>query len=301
MAPIVPDREVVTLINVFTVAPDNQQQLVDLLIRATEDVMSKQPGYRAAHIHRSLDGTKVANYAQWRSREDVESLAGNPDAAAHMGRVRALATFEPVVYDVVFSHTSAAQGQAASTPDQARKPHIAIPDGLPGVAGLAAVKPGLAAKLGAFTHELMRGGSPLTPGEREVIAAFVSVRNDTYFCAHAHTAAAAQLVDGGTDTVHAVIDDPASAPVSTKLRALLRIADKVRRSGLEVTTDDIDQARAAGADDADIHDAVLVAATFCLYNRYVDGLAAITPDSPAVYDQIGGHLARNGYSPEKAL
>ncbi|MQA86011.1 MAG: antibiotic biosynthesis monooxygenase [Streptosporangiales bacterium] len=99
-----PERDVVTLINVFTVEPEKQQQLVTLLLRATEDVMSKQPGYLSARIHRSLDGSKVAVYAQWRSREDFEGLANNPDAAAHMRRARALATFEPVLYEAVFTH-----------------------------------------------------------------------------------------------------------------------------------------------------------------------------------------------------
>jgi len=92
-----------TLINVFTVEPDNQQPLVDLLTHAAEAVMSKQPGFQSARIHRSLDGTRVAVYAQWRSREDFEALADNPDAAAHMRRARSLASFEPVLYDLVFT------------------------------------------------------------------------------------------------------------------------------------------------------------------------------------------------------
>jgi heme-degrading monooxygenase HmoA len=83
------------LINVFTVAPEDQQRLVDLLVEATGQVMSRQPGYLAANIHRSLDGTKVTNYAQWRSREDFQALACNPEAAAHMRRAQELATFEP--------------------------------------------------------------------------------------------------------------------------------------------------------------------------------------------------------------
>jgi heme-degrading monooxygenase HmoA len=97
-------HQVTTLINVFTVAPEHQQRLVDLLVEATEQVMSKQPGYLAANIHRSLDGTKVANYAQWRSPQDVQALARNPEAAAHMRRAQELATFEPSLYEVVFTH-----------------------------------------------------------------------------------------------------------------------------------------------------------------------------------------------------
>jgi heme-degrading monooxygenase HmoA len=97
-------QDVVTLINVFTVAPEDQQRLVDLLVEATEQVMSKQPGYVAANLHRSLDGTKVTNYAHWRSREDFQALAHHPQVAAHLRRVQAVATFEPSLYEVVFTH-----------------------------------------------------------------------------------------------------------------------------------------------------------------------------------------------------
>lgn len=184
---------------------------------------------------------------------------------------------------------------------EVREPYIAIPGGLPGIGGLWAFKPAVGAKLGEFTQRLMRGPSPLTPGERETIAAFVSSRNNTEFCVRTHTAAAALLVDGGHATVAAAVDNPRAASVGPKLQALLTIADKVRRSGLDVTQDDIDEARAAGAGDEDIHDTVLVAATFCLYNRYVDGLAAVTPDSDKVYHQIGSRLARDGYAPKALL
>ena len=184
---------------------------------------------------------------------------------------------------------------------EVREPYIAIPGGLPGIGGLWAFKPAVGAKLGEFTQRLMRGPSPLTPGERETIAAFVSSRNNTEFCVRAHSATAALLVDGGRATVDAAVDDPRAASIGPKLRALLTIADKVRRSGLDVTREDIDAARTAGAGDEDIHDTVLIAATFCLYNRYVDGLAAITPDSDKVYHQIGSRLASGGYAPKGLL
>jgi heme-degrading monooxygenase HmoA len=104
MTQITVGQDVATLINVFTVAPEDQQRLVDLLVTATEQMMSKQPGYVAANVHRSLDGGRVAVYAQWRTREHFQALAGNPEAAAHMRRARELATFEPVLYEVVFTH-----------------------------------------------------------------------------------------------------------------------------------------------------------------------------------------------------
>jgi heme-degrading monooxygenase HmoA len=107
------EQSAVTLINVFTVEPDRQQQLVKLLIGATENVMGKQPGYRSARIHRSLDGTKVAVYARWRSREAFEALTSNAAAAAHMQRARALASFEPVLYEVVFTHQATTESGVA--------------------------------------------------------------------------------------------------------------------------------------------------------------------------------------------
>lgn len=98
-----PGRDVVTLINVFTVVPPKQQELIELLIRATEAVMSKQRGYVSANIHRSLDGTKVANYAQWRKREDFEAMLVDDEAAEHMRRASEMAAFEPSLYEVVYS------------------------------------------------------------------------------------------------------------------------------------------------------------------------------------------------------
>jgi heme-degrading monooxygenase HmoA len=104
MTRIAVDQDVVTMMNVFTVAPENQQRLVDLLVEAAEQVMAPQLGYISAAVHRGLDGTKVAVYAQWRSQKDFQALTGNPEAAAHMRRARELATFEPVLYEAVFAH-----------------------------------------------------------------------------------------------------------------------------------------------------------------------------------------------------
>ncbi|MGK8523732.1 carboxymuconolactone decarboxylase family protein [Nocardia asteroides] len=178
---------------------------------------------------------------------------------------------------------------------QDRAPFIDVPGDLPGIRGLFAFKPATGTALSEFAQVLLRGSSPLTPGERETIAAYVSSRNETYFCTQSHAATAAALVEGGRDLVYAVIADVDSATIDPKLRALLRIADKVRRSGLEVTPQDVENARAAGAGDEDVHDAVLIAAAFCMFNRYVDGLATVAPREPATYEQIGGMLATAGY------
>src|SRR5215211_6572054 len=103
MAHIAEDRGVITLINVFTVVPEDQQRLVDLLVGATEAVMGERPGYVSANIHRSFDGTRVTNYAQWRSREDFEAMLQNQEAAEHMGEAAKIAErFEPHLYEVSF-------------------------------------------------------------------------------------------------------------------------------------------------------------------------------------------------------
>ena len=129
-----------------------------------------------------------------------------------------------------------------------------------------------------------------------LLALAVSEANDCEFCMRSHRAAAVAVI-GEADGVDAVIGDLGSAPVTDKMRALLGIAAKVQRSGLDVTEDDIAAARAAGASDEDIHDAVLVAAAFCMYNRYVDGLRAITPTEQVAYDEMGQRLAEMGYMP----
>jgi quinol monooxygenase YgiN len=103
MVTIAKDNDVVTLINVFTVAPEDQQRLVDVLVDATKAVMRKQPAFVSASIHRSLDGTRVTNYAQWRSREAFEAMLQNQEAAEHMGEAARIAQrFEPHLYEVSF-------------------------------------------------------------------------------------------------------------------------------------------------------------------------------------------------------
>ena len=103
MVTIAKDNDVVTLINVFTVAPEDQQRLVDVLADATRTVMRNQPGFVSANIHRSLDGTRVTNYAQWRSTEAFETMLQNQEAAEHMGEAAKIAQrFEPHLYEVSF-------------------------------------------------------------------------------------------------------------------------------------------------------------------------------------------------------
>jgi uncharacterized peroxidase-related enzyme len=174
-------------------------------------------------------------------------------------------------------------------------PHIALPPDLPGITSAFAFRPETAKPLRELAETLLRGPNTLTSGERETIAAFVSSRNECHFCQASHSAAAAHHMNGSYDVVDAVKRDIATAPVTPRLRALLGIAAKVQQSGKLVTADDIGAARAAGATDVEIHDAVLIAAAFCMFNRYVDGLAALTPTDPALYDQMGQRMAREGY------
>jgi uncharacterized peroxidase-related enzyme len=146
-----------------------------------------------------------------------------------------------------------------------------------------------------LANVLLRGPSPLTSAERETIAAFVSARNDCRFCHASHRAAAAHHPGGSYELVDAVKRDFRQAPVSPKLRALLDIAARVQEGGKQVTAAAIDSARAEGATDVEIHDAVLIAAAFCMFNRYVDGLAMLTPTDEEAYDRMGLRMATEGY------
>ncbi|MGC4080665.1 MAG: peroxidase-related enzyme [Vicinamibacterales bacterium] len=142
---------------------------------------------------------------------------------------------------------------------------------------------------------LLRGPNTLTSAEREMIAAFVSSRNECHFCQASHSAAAAHHLGGDYAPVDAVKRNFEDASVTPKLKALLAIAAKVQESGRHVTAADVDRARQEGASDLEIHDTVLIAAAFCMFNRYVDGLATTTPSDPALYDVMGQRMARDGY------
>jgi uncharacterized peroxidase-related enzyme len=178
-----------------------------------------------------------------------------------------------------------------------RVPHIPIAEHLPGIRGLVAFRPETGRSLYELAEALLVGESPLTRGERETIAAFVSRRNECFFCTESHAAAARHLLGDDHATVDAVLDDLANAPVSEKLKTLLTIAGKVQKGGRIVTDDDVAAARAEGATDRDIHDTVLIAAAFSMFNRYVDGLATVAPTDRAAYAEMGKRMADNGYSP----
>ncbi|MFZ3214715.1 MAG: peroxidase-related enzyme [Candidatus Acidiferrales bacterium] len=173
--------------------------------------------------------------------------------------------------------------------------HIHIPEGVPGIRGPMLLSPETTKPLRELVEILLRGPNSLAPAEREMIATYVSSENDCYYCQHSHGAAAAEHLGGNYELIDQIKRDYRSAPVSEKLKALLAIAGKVRQGGKQVTTADVERARAQGASDKEIHDTVLIAAAFCMFNRYVDGLATWQPQDPDMYREMGKRLAGSGY------
>ena len=179
--------------------------------------------------------------------------------------------------------------------------YINVPEGVPGIRSLVMFRPETGKSLYELAQVLLRGPSPLTEAEREMIATFVSNRNECKFCMSSHAAAARHLLGEDAQLMDDVLSDYTTASISSKMKALLNIAGKVQILGKEVKQDDIDTARDAGANDLDIHDTVLIAATFSMFNRYVDGLESLTPENREDYVEMGKRLAEKGYvSPTSA-
>ncbi len=174
--------------------------------------------------------------------------------------------------------------------------HINLPDGVPGIRGPMMFRPETAKPLNELVDILLRGPHSLSPGERELIATYVSAQNDCRYCQTIHGAIAAHHLNGDELLVANVKCDPMTADVSLKLKALLTIAGKVAQSGKQVSTKDVERARTEGATDLEIHDTVLIAAVFCMCNRYVDGLATWAPDDPDFYRQRAAKVATDGYT-----
>jgi uncharacterized peroxidase-related enzyme len=175
-------------------------------------------------------------------------------------------------------------------------PYIAVPEGIPGIRSLFAFRPEVGRALSLLADTLLHAPNTLTPGERELIAAYVSSLNACVFCHRSHAAiASCHLGDEGA-TADAVARDPEHAPVSDKMKALLAIAAQVQQGGQFVQETHIARARREGATDNEIHDAVLIAAAFCMFNRYVDGLRAWTPDDLEGYRMRARVVAEHGYA-----
>jgi uncharacterized peroxidase-related enzyme len=173
--------------------------------------------------------------------------------------------------------------------------HIQLQEGLPGIVGPLTFSPETAKPLLQLAELLLRGPNTLTSAEREMIAAHVSYRNECDFCQLSHSAAAAAHLGGNYDLIDSVKVNPEAAEVSSKMKALLNIAGKVQKGGKHVTSQDVTRARTNGATDKEIHDTVLIAAAFCMYNRYVDGLATPQPLAREAYREMGERMAHEGY------
>jgi uncharacterized peroxidase-related enzyme len=177
-------------------------------------------------------------------------------------------------------------------------PHIVLSPSLPGISAAFAFRPETAAPMRELAHILLfESGqtTSLSSRDRELIAAYVSSLNNCYFCHQSHGAAAAHHAGGSNELVSAVCANPRTADISPKLRALLAIAARVQADAKMVTPFLIEAARVEGATDLEIHDTVLIAAAFCMYNRYVDGLATWQPRNVPMYSQMGEQLASKGY------
>jgi uncharacterized peroxidase-related enzyme len=177
--------------------------------------------------------------------------------------------------------------------------HIPLPEGLPGIRGPMVFSPETTKPLCDLVQVLLTGPHTLTPAEREMIATYTSSQNDCYYCQTCHGSTAAQHL-GGSDADYELIAemkrDYQSTPISAKMKALLAIAGQVQKGGKHVTTEDIERARQQGATDKEIHDTVLIAAAFCMFNRYVDGLATWQPTDPEIYREIGKLTSQLGYA-----
>ena len=173
--------------------------------------------------------------------------------------------------------------------------YIDLQNDLPGIRGPMAFRPETAKPLNELAEILLRDdNNTLSRGDRELIGAYVSSLNDCFFCQNVHGAMAQHYMQCDMQFIDNIKKDLLLSNISDKLKALLVIADSVQKSGKHVTAEQIDHARELGATDREIHDTVLIAAVFCMFNRFVDGLASFTPTDPAVYEEMGERMAK-GY------
>ncbi len=173
--------------------------------------------------------------------------------------------------------------------------HIKLTEGLPGIRGLFAFRPETAKPLCELAEVLLHQPNSLSAADRELIATYVSSQNDCFYCQASHGAIAAHHLEGNETLVAQVKESPAVAPISDKLKALLALAGKVQKGGKHAQHDDIENARRQGATDLEIHDTVLIAAAFCMYNRYVDGLATWASQDLNSYRERAAAVATGGY------
>ena len=174
--------------------------------------------------------------------------------------------------------------------------YINLEKDIPGIRSLVMFRPETGTHLYSLAQVLLRGESPLSPAQRELIAAYVSHRNHCNFCSRSHAAAARCLYEDSQYVVDETLNDLETSSLSEKMKALLTIAALTGKSGKLVTAEIIEKAKAEGATDIEIHDTVLIAALFSLYNRYVDGMATAMPDDNGYFTMLADRLVNHGYS-----
>jgi uncharacterized peroxidase-related enzyme len=172
--------------------------------------------------------------------------------------------------------------------------HINLENHLPVVTGLLEFRKDTSEPLRKLTQILLRGASTLTEAERELIATVVSNKNECVYCTTSHSAAA-DAYFGDSEITTKVKENVTTSPISDKMKSLLNIALNVQINGKNVSATDIEKAKKNGASDLEIHDTVMIAALFCFYNRYVDGLGTFAPSDPTYYSEMALRLKNNGY------
>lgn len=174
--------------------------------------------------------------------------------------------------------------------------HIDLMNELPGIRGPMAFRPETAKPLNELAEILLRDdNNTLSRGERELIGAYVSSLNDCFFCQNVHGALAQHYLQCDMKFIDSIKQNFQSTSISSKLKSLLVIAASVQKGGKSVTEEQIQQARTEGATDREIHDTVLIAAAFCMFNRYVDGLGTWAPQDRQVYVERAPRRAAEGY------
>jgi len=174
---------------------------------------------------------------------------------------------------------------------------INLQNDLPGIRGLMVYSPETGNALNELAEVLLHDdNNTLSRGDREMIGAYVSSLNDCFFCQNVHGALAQHYYACDTQLIDDIKKDYHSTSISPKLKALLSIAGSVQKGGRYVTTEQIEHAKNLGATDKEIHDTVLIAAAFCMFNRYVDGLNTWAPQDRQVYIERAPMRAREGYA-----
>ena len=168
---------------------------------------------------------------------------------------------------------------------------------LPGIRGPMIYRPDTGVILNDLAEALLHDeNNSLSRGDREMIGAYVSSENDCYFCQNVHGAMAGHYYEKDMPFIYSIKKDFQRADISEKLKSLLTIAGSVQIGGKHVTQEQIENAKRNGATDREIHDTVLIAAAFCMFNRYVDGLNTWAPLDRQVYVDRAPMRAREGYS-----